>query len=86
MKKVILGVHTSNDRNIKYWVYDLSTAHYWDKDVCNYAIVDTRNGYQLVRVLGHAEVSNEVMAEKRVISFLSNDNFPNNYEQNSIQE
>ena len=86
MKKVILGVHTNNDKNIKYWQYDLSTAHYWDKDVCDYAIVGTSNGYQLVRVLGFAEVNDEVMAEKRVISFLSNDNFPRDYEQNSVQE
>ena len=78
MKKVILGVHTGRgeDRTIRYWYYDQDTIHFWNYEDSKYAIVDTRHGYQMVRILGIAEVNDEVMAEKRVISFLSNDNFP----------
>jgi hypothetical protein len=78
MKKVILAKHTgkTSDQRIRHWKYDMSTIHYWDSDVSNFAIVESDCGYQLVKIVGLAEVSDEVEAEKRVISFLNNDNFP----------
>lgn len=74
MKKVILGVHTgrNDDRKIRYWEYTEDTNRSWDYDTAEYAIVETDYGYQMVKVVGVAQVRDDVKAEKKVISFLDN--------------
>ena len=78
MKDVILGVHTgrNDDRMIRYWEYTKDTNHLWNYDTAEYAIVETNYGYQMVKVVGIAQVKDEVEAEKKVVSFLDNSEFP----------
>lgn len=78
MKKVILAKYTgrNNDENIRYWEYSNETKNWWDSNESEYAIVGTKYGYQLVEVIGTAEVRDDFEVEESVVTFLSNDNFP----------
>lgn len=78
MKKVILAKHTgrNNDKNIRYWGFSNETKNWWDSNESEYAIVETKYGYQLVEVIGTAEVRDDFEVEESVVVFLSNDDFP----------
>lgn len=78
MKKVILAKHTgrNNDKNIRYWGFSNETKNWWDSNESEYAIVGTKYGYQLVEVIGTAEVRDDFEVEESVVVFLSNDSFP----------
>lgn len=78
MKKVILAKQTgrNNDENIRYWEYSNETKNWWNSNESEYAIVGTKYGYQLVEVIGTAEVRDDFEVEESVVTFLSNDNFP----------
>ena len=78
MKKVILAKYTgrNNDENIRYWEYSNETKNWWDSNESQYAIVGTKYGYQLVEVIGTAEVRDDFEVEESVVVFLSNDDFP----------
>ena len=78
MKKVILAKHTgrNDDNDLRYWEYSNETKNWWDSNESEYAIVGTKYGYQLVEVIGTAEVRDDFEVEESVVTFLSNDNFP----------
>ena len=81
MKEVILAKHTgkTSDDKIHYWEYDHGQCSwYTDNGIkgSKFAIVDSEYGYQLVKIVGFAEVNDDFEAEKRVVSFLNNKLFP----------
>ena len=78
MKKIILAKHTgrNDDKGIRYWEYSDETKNWWRASENRYAIVRTKYGYQLVEVIGTAEVRDDIEVDESVIVFLSNDNFP----------
>ena len=84
MKKIILAKHTgrNDDKGIRYWKYSDETKNWWDASESQYAIVRTKYGYQLVEVIGTAEVRDDVEVDESVIVFLSNDNFPKEADSN----
>lgn len=83
MKKVILAKHTgrNDDNNIRYWEYNDKTKNWYLRE-SKYAIVRTKYGYQLVEVIGTAEVRDDFEVEESVVAFLSNDNFPKEADSN----
>lgn len=78
MKKIILAKHTgrNDDKNIRYWEYSNETNNWWNSNESEYAIVGTKYGYQLVKVIGTAEVRDDFKVEESVVVFLSNNDFP----------
>ena len=78
MKKIILAKHIgrNDDKNIRYWKYSDETKNWWNASESQYAIVGTKYGYQLVEVIGIAEVRDDIEVKESVVVFLSNDNFP----------
>lgn len=77
MKSIILARHTgkNDDRTIRYWEYTNKTNHLWNYNTSDYAIVETKAGFQLVEVLGTANVKDNFDVSRKVTSFLSNDEF-----------
>lgn len=47
--KVIAG-KLNKDNIVNYWLCDVATLH--DSDIGNYAIVENRNDYDLVKIVG----------------------------------
>lgn len=84
MKKIILAKHTgrNDDKNIRYWEYNNKTKNWWDASESQYAIVGTKYGYQLVEVIGTAEVRDDIEVEESVVTFLSNEDFPKEADSN----
>lgn len=84
MKKVILAKHTgrNDDKNIRFWEYSNETNNWWNSNESEYAIVGTKYGYQLVEVIGTAEVRDDFKVEESVVVFLSNNDFPKKADSN----
>ena len=72
MKKVIIGRHTGSqsDGQLRFWEYDNTTGGYYMYNESNYAIVDSVYGYQLVEVVGTAEMSNDFEVTANVVMFI----------------
>lgn len=72
MKKVIIGRHTglSSDGQLRFWEYDNTTSGYYMYSESNYAIVDSVYGYQLVEVVGIAEMSDDFEVTANVVMFV----------------
>lgn len=84
MKKIILAKHTgrNDDKGIRYWEYSDETKNWWYSSESQYAIVGTKYGYQLVEVIGTAEVRDDIEVEESVVVFLSNNDFPKEADSN----
>ena len=78
MKKVIIAyeIESNNCKSIGYWNYDEKTINYWNDDESDWAIVPNGLYYQIVEIVGIAKVKDNFSTKSKVISFLSNDNFP----------
>lgn len=79
--KVIMANHTgrNDDKSIRFWNYDSTTKRYWLADDSVYAIVDTKYGYQMVKVLGVANVRRDGFQDDgKVITFITADDLPDN--------
>lgn len=79
MKQVILARHTgrNDDRDIRFWNYNQETNNWYYAENSQYAIVDTDYGYQMVEVIGTANIRDDINVEKDVVTFISNANLPN---------
>ena len=77
MKKVIIAKHTGKnaDSNLRFWEYDVDTINYYQSNYGRnkYAIVDSIYGYQLVKIIGFADVVDEFEAKQKVVAFLPKD-------------
>lgn len=76
MKQVILAKHTgrNDEHDIRFWNFNHETNNWYYADNSQYAIVDTDYGYQLVEVIGTANIRDDIEVEKDVVTFISNTN------------
>ena len=63
MTQVIFGYHVEDkDEKIYFWEYE---GYSYELKESNYAIVDTKNGIRLVKVVGYGQMF--IQPEKKVI-------------------
>lgn len=79
-----MAKHTgrNDDKSVRYWGYSNDTKKWWNAEESRYAIVDTKYGYQLVEIIGVAQVRDDIKVEQNVVTFVSNDDLPKEADSN----